>query len=166
MQSAHNGAATTRIAAKVEERRLLRRRRARGKLSRARPPRLNSGATDTDMLFSPKNWVRPARREARVPNGAGATTGVTGSGCRRHEAGEGEVQGGGRGGGGGGRSRRMPGPRGRARWPRPAAVESHAGTLSGSTAAATPRTATRPHRSPPAAELLVQPRCPGGRRGR
>ncbi|CAK0911388.1 unnamed protein product [Prorocentrum cordatum] len=90
MQSAHNGAATTRIAAKVEERRLLRRRRARGKLSRARPPRLNSGATDTDMLFSPKNWVRPARREARVPNGAGATTGVTGSGCRRHEAGEGE----------------------------------------------------------------------------
>ncbi|CAK0911393.1 unnamed protein product [Prorocentrum cordatum] len=99
MQSAHNGAATTRIAAKVEERRLLRRRRARGKLSRARPPRLNSGAraTDTDMLFSPKNWVRPARREARVPNGAGATTGVTGSGCRRHEAGEGEVQGGGRG---------------------------------------------------------------------
>ncbi|CAK0911401.1 unnamed protein product [Prorocentrum cordatum] len=123
MQSAHNGAATTRIAAKVEERRLLRRRRARGKLSRARPPRLNSGAraTDTDMLFSPKNWVRPARREARVPN---------------------------------------------ARWPRPAAVESHAGTLSGSTAAATPRTATRPHRSPPAAELLVQPRCPGGRRGR
>ncbi|CAK0911397.1 unnamed protein product [Prorocentrum cordatum] len=152
MQSAHNGAATTRIAAKVEERRLLRRRRARGKLSRARPPRLNSGAraTDTDMLFSPKNWVRPARREARVPNGAGATTGVTGSGCRRHEAGEGEVQGGGRG----------------ARWPRPAAVESHAGTLSGSTAAATPRTATRPHRSPPAAELLVQPRCPGGRRGR
>ncbi|CAK0911400.1 unnamed protein product [Prorocentrum cordatum] len=125
MQSAHNGAATTRIAAKVEERRLLRRRRARGKLSRARPPRLNSGAraTDTDMLFSPKNWVRPARREARVPNGA-------------------------------------------ARWPRPAAVESHAGTLSGSTAAATPRTATRPHRSPPAAELLVQPRCPGGRRGR
>ncbi|CAK0911386.1 unnamed protein product [Prorocentrum cordatum] len=44
MQSAHNGAATTRIAAKVEERRLLRRRRARGKLSRARPPRLNSGA--------------------------------------------------------------------------------------------------------------------------
>ncbi|CAK0911402.1 unnamed protein product [Prorocentrum cordatum] len=116
MQSAHNGAATTRIAAKVEERRLLRRRRARGKLSRARPPRLNSGARA-------QNWVRPARREARVPNGA-------------------------------------------ARWPRPAAVESHAGTLSGSTAAATPRTATRPHRSPPAAELLVQPRCPGGRRGR
>ncbi|CAK0911398.1 unnamed protein product [Prorocentrum cordatum] len=151
MQSAHNGAATTRIAAKVEERRLLRRRRARGKLSRARPPRLNSGATDTDMLFSPKNWVRPARREARVPNGGQrqASQAQDAEGMRQEKE-----------------NRRMPGPRGRARWPRPAAVESHAGTLSGSTAAATPRTATRPHRSPPAAELLVQPRCPGGRRGR